>query len=413
MVTRTGAQVNKHLTKNAVEELEPPASGYYIAFDDKLTGFGVRVTAAGVKSFVYDYRVGGKKRRYTIGKFGPQWSVALARDEVEIKLGPNIGNGGDPAGEKKARLAEPKMADLATDYIEQHAKAKKSDKSVYEDRRMLKNIILPKLGKVRVSDVSRRNVKMLHNSLKKTPYQANRVLALLSNMFTFAMDDNRRPDNPAKGIERFTEDKREAWFSVDQLHAISDALDSYDEQDAADALRLLIVTGARPGEVIGATWPMFDLKRGVWTKPSHHTKERKIEHVRLNQNAMTILRRMAENKGAGIYLFPGRDVGTARTTLRNAWKQVCRSAGFATEYSVKGKRGKPLRRWKPNVRVYDLRHTFASILISRNWSLQLVGKLLGHTQAATTERYAHVADSALRDVTNDFDNVMVLPARSA
>jgi len=158
---------------------------------------------------------------------------------------------------------------------------------------------------------------------------------------------------------------------------------------------------------------MFDLKRGVWTKPSHHTKERKIEHVRLNGNAMAILRRMAENKGAGIYLFPGRDPNTARTTLRNAWKQVCKSAGFATVSYKIGKRGKPLERWKPSVRIYQLRHTFASILISRNWSLQLVGKLLGHTQTATTERYAHVADSAQQDATNDFDNVIMLPARSA
>ena len=403
--------MNQHITQKAVDGLEPPASGYYIVFDDKLAGFGVRVMASGVKSFVYDYRVGGKQRRYTIGRFGKaQWSVAPARDKVE-ELGPDIrSKGADPAGEKKAEREAPTMDDLATDYMDL---VKKSDKSIYEDRRMLNKIILPKLGKLRVKAVTRRNVKTLHNSLRKTPYQANRVLALLSNMFTFAMDDNMRPDNPAKGIKRCKEDKRDTWFSVDQLHALSDALDSYDEQDAADALRLLIVTGARPGEVIGATWPMFDLKRGVWTKPSHHTKERKIEHVRLNGNAMAILRRMAENKGAGIYLFPGRDPNTARTTLRNAWKQVCKSAGFATVSYKIGKRGKPLERWKPSVRIYQLRHTFASILISRNWSLQLVGKLLGHTQTATTERYAHVADSAQQDATNDFDNVIMLPARSA
>ena len=278
---------------------------------------------------------------------------------------------------------------------------------------MLNNIVLPKLGKLRVSAVTRRNVELLHNSLKKTPYQANRVLALLSKMFTFAMGDNMRPDNPAKGIERFKEDKREAWFSREQLQAFAVALDNYAEQDAADALRLLIVTGARPGEVIGATWPMFDLQRGIWNKPSHHVKEKKMEHMPLNPAALMILRRMAEHR-TGIHLFPGRDAGTGRTTLRNAWKQVCKAAGLATKYSVTGRRKKPLPRWKPNVRVYDLRHTFASHLISRNWSLQLVGKLLGHTQAATTERYAHVADAALRNVTNDFNNVMpALPESSA
>lgn len=411
MDTRRRSEVNTHISETTVKAAKPPASGYVILFDDKDEGFGVRVTAAGAKSFILNYRVGGEKRRMTIGKW-PQWTADAARNEVKKKLLPRINGGGaDPVREKKARQAEPKLADLATEYIEQHAMMKKREKSVYEDRRMLDHIIVPEMGKLRVSAVSKRHVQSLHNSLRKTPYQANRVLALLSAMFSFAMEDHLRPDNPAKGVKRFDEPKREAWFTVDQLHALSDALDSYEEQDAADALRLLIVTGARPDEVLGATWSMFDLQRGIWNKPSHHTKERKPEHVPLNDAALLVLRRMAQHK-AGVHLFPGRESTDpdkprgARTTLRNAWRQVCKAAGLATEYSVKGKRGKPLRRWKPNVRVYDLRHTFASHLISRNWSLQLVGKLLGHTQAATTERYAHIQDGAQRDVTNDFNNVI-------
>jgi integrase len=400
--------VNPHISETTVKDAESPASGYRILFDDKIEGFGVRITAAGTKSFVLNYRVDGEKRRFTIGKW-PEWTAAAARDEVKRKLLPAINGGGaDPVREKKARRAEPKLADLAAEYLDQHATIKKREKSVYEDKRMLNNIILPKLGKLRVSAVTRRNVESLHNSLRKTPYQANRVLALLSKMFTFAMDGELRTDNPAKGIERFHEDKRETWFSREQLQAFALALDKYPEQDAADALRLLIVTGARPSEVMGATWPMFDLERGIWNKPSHHVKEKKIEHTPLNPTVLLILRRMAGHR-TGIHLFPGRDASSARTTLRNAWKQVCRSAGLAKKTTVMGKRGKPLPRWKPTVRVYDLRHTFASHLISRNWSLQLVGKLLGHTQAATTERYAHVADAALRNVANDFGEVLTLP----
>jgi integrase len=393
-----------HISKESVEAAKPPASGYIILFDDKDEGFGVRVTAAGTKSFVLNYRVGGDKRRFTIGKW-PQWTAAAARDEVKKKLLPAINGGGaDPVREKKARREEPKMADLAIDYLDQHA-TKKREKSVYEDKRMLNKIILPKLGGLRVSAVSKRHVRALHNSLRETPYQANRVLALLSKMFTFAMEDDLRPDNPAKGIKRFPEDKHEEWLNAGQLQALSDALDSYDEQDAADALRLLIVTGARPDEVLGARWPMFDLERGIWNKPSHHVKEKKQEHTPLNAGALVILRRMAEHK-AGLHLFPGREPGTARTTLRNAWKQVCKAAGLATEYSVMGKRGKPLPRWKTTWRVYDLRHTFASHLVSRNWSLPLVGKLLGQVRPETTARYAHVADGAQREVANDFDNVI-------
>lgn len=405
--------MNTRITQTSVKDAKPPASGYIIQFDNKLDGFGLRVTAAGAKSFVYNYRVAnGDKRRYTIGS-PPKWTADAARDEIQVKLIPAIRNGADPVRDKKALREEPKLADLAKEYIEQHAKMKKRKKSIYEDNRMLNNIILPKMGALRVSAVSRRDVEKLHNSLRKTPYQANRVLALLSKMFTFAMDGEMRADNPAKRIERFKEDRREdGWLNREQLRALALALDNYAEQDAADALRLLILTGARPGEVIGATWPMFDLDRGIWNKPSHHVKEKKAEHMPLNPAAVAILRRMAEKK-TGFHLFPGREPDTARTTLRNAWKQVCKSAGLATKYHVKGRRGKPLPRWKANVRVYDLRHTFASQLISRNWSLQLVGKLLGHTQASTTERYAHVADAALRNVANDFPEVLALPGTTA
>jgi integrase len=405
--------MNTHITQRSVEAAEPPASGYVILFDDKLDGFGLRVTAAGTKSFVLNYRVAnGDKRRCTIGKW-PKWTADAARDEAANVLLPAINKkGADPVRDKKALREEPTLADLAKEYMEEHAEVKKRDKSIYEDNRMLDNIILPRMRTLRVSAVTRRNVEKLHNSLRKTPYQANRVLALLSKIFTFAMDGEMRKDNPAKGIERFREDRRETWFSREQLQALALALENYAEQDAADALRLLIVTGARPGEVIGAEWPMFDLDRAIWNKPSHHVKEKKIEHVPLTPAALGILRRMAEHK-TGFHLFPGREPNTARTTLRNAWKQICKAAGLATEYSVMGRRKKPLRRWKPNVRVYDLRHTFASHLISRNWSLQLVGQLLGHTQAVTTERYAHVADTALRNVANDFPEVLTLPKKIA
>jgi len=415
-----------HVAQKSVSDLQADPERDRIWYDDEIPGFGVRVTKAGVKSFILNYYAGKRERRFTIGRCDDVHANLARKEATDIR-----GKERDPLAEREKKLAEEARAKaekeradaaieaanantikaLADDYIEQHATAKKRKKSIYEDRRMLNKIIVPKLGALPVSEVSKRDVRSLHNSLRKTPYQANRVLALLSKMFTLAMEDGLRPDNPAKGIERFQEPKRETWLTVDQLHALSDALDAYDEQDAANALRLLIVTGARPDEVLTAEWPMFNLQRGIWTKPSHHTKERKPEHVPLNGGALLILRRMAEHR-TGIHLFPGRESAdpkkkrTARTTLRNAWRQVCKAAGLATEHSVIGKRGKPLRRWKPNVRIYDLRHTFASHLISRNWSLPLIGKLLGQVRPETTARYAHVADGAQREVALDFDNVI-------
>ena len=262
-------------------------------------------------------------------------------------------------------------------------------------------------GGLRVSAVDRRDVEALKADLRATPVQANRVLALLSKMFSLAMDWKMRPDNPAHAIKRYHEDRRENWLDSEQLQALATALDEYADQSAADAIRLLIVTGSRPQEVLTAEWSMFDLARAVWTKPSHHTKQKKTEHVPLSEAALMILRRMAASRKDGdVHLFPGKQDGRARTTLKNAWRQVCRTAGMAKMCQVMGRRGKMLVRWRPAVRVYDLRHSFASHLVSRGASLYLVGKLLGHVRPETTTRYAHAADSALRDITNTFPDVL-------
>lgn len=330
-----------HVSQRSVKAAKAPAHGNHIFYDDKASGFGLRVTAAGVKSFVLNYSVAGRERRVTIGRW-PEWSADAAREEAG-KLRVEIDKGTDPLREQQIARGEPLVADLAADYIKEYALPHKRPKSVYYDRRMLDRFILPKLGRLRVSAVGKRDIELVHTSLKNTAYQANRVLSLLKKMFACAVDWKMRPDNPARGVKRFHEDKREVWLSAEQLQALSGALDAYSEQDASDAIRLLIVTGARPDEIIGAEWPMFNLQRGVWTKPSHHTKEKKDEHVPLNPAALLVLRQMAQHRN-GIHLFPGRDPGRSRTTLRNAWRQVCRAAGLVTEYHVMGRRGKLLPR---------------------------------------------------------------------
>src|SRR5262249_31982779 len=156
--------------------------------------------------------------------------------------------------------------------------------------------------------------------------RANRVLALLSKMFGLSMEWGWRSDNAAKGIPRYPEDKRETWLTVEQIEALLTALDNYSDQSAADAIRLLILTGAREGEVLSATWDQFDLPRGIWTKPSHHTKQKKIEHTPLSENALQLLRRMKKERTSPA-LFPGgRGSGKdgdkkkgARVTIRRPW----------------------------------------------------------------------------------------------
>jgi integrase len=138
----------------------------------------------------------------------------------------------------------------------------------------------------------------------------------------------------------------------------------------------------------------------VWTKPSHHTKQKKTEHVPLSPQALAILSTL---KRSGRYLFPSTDGKSHRVTISKPWMQVLRATGLAEGTIVPSKRkGMVKTIWKPLVRIHDLRHTFASHLVSRNYSLQLVGKLLGHTRPETTARYAHCSDQALRDVTTAF-----------
>jgi integrase len=397
--------VKIHITEKAVKALRPPVSRYVIFYDRAIRGFGACVTASGAVSFILNYSIGGRERRYTIANY-PEKSVTWARDEA-LRLRGKIHDGIDPLEERQQNYAEPTVADLARDYLERHARPHKRPGSIRNDEMLLANNVLPQLGHLRVSRVGRRDIEKLHSSLKATPYHANRSLSLLSKMFSLAQEWQWRADTPTKGIPRFHEDRRENWLSVEQLESLTRALADYADQTAADALRLLILTGAREGEVLSATWGQFDLNRGRWTKPSHHTKQKKIEHLPLSRAALDVLARMAKSR-TGPYLFPGRFQG-ARVTLRRPWIQVLKAAGLATEEQFQGKR-QTLTRYRPTVRIHDLRHTYASHLVSSGQSLHIVGRLLGHTQPQTTQRYAHVADEALRQATNQFPDVFDVPA---
>ena len=394
------------ITQRFVERLEAPKEGSRIEWDGQVPGFGVRITAAKVISFVLNYSIHRREHRYTIGRW-PEWSADAARNEA-LDLRREIAEGKDPLHEKLLSRSERTVSDLAKEYLERHAEVHKRANTLRNDRQMLENLIKPRLGQLTLSGIGRRDIEALHQSLKATPYRANRVLSLLSSMFVKAMDWKWLLANPAKGIRRYHEDRRESWLTTDQLTGLDKALDSYGK-DSADAIRLLILTGAREGEVLSAEWSQFDLERCVWTKPSHHTKEKKIEHVPLSSAALLVLNRMVKAKSSE-FLFPGRKKEKARRTIRRPWVQSCRMAGLATEYKIQGKR-KELTRWRPIVRIHDLRHTYASHLVSRGVSLPTVGRLLGHTQPQTTARYAHLSDESLRTATNGF-GAMLYPQTS-
>jgi integrase len=204
-------------------------------------------------------------------------------------------------------------------------------------------------------------------------------------MFSLAVGWQWRADNPVTGIPKFPEERRDRWLKDEELSRLFTALDSSSNQRAAMAIRLLILTGSRRGEVLSATWDQFDLDGGTWTKPSAHTKQKKTEHVPLSSAALEMLRAWrAQVQPDCPHLFPGDADGKPLQIIKRAWKTVCQSAGLK------------------EVRMHDLRHTYASHLVSSGLSLAIVGRLLGHTQAQTTHRYAHLADAPLRAATELF-----------
>ncbi len=376
--------MSEKISEKIVKNLAPPKHGNRILYDSQIPGFGVRITAAGAISFILNYHIHGRERRFTIGKH-PEWSVLAARNRA-LELRRKVNEGVDPLEEREQDRTQPTMNVLCAEYLEHHALVHKRPHSVRDDKQMIAGIIAPKMGTLRISAVSRQGVAKLHASLKPTPYLANRVLALLSKMFSLAIEWHWVRINPAQGIPRFHEDRRERWLQPKELQRFIEALNAYQNQNVADAFRLLLLTGSRKSEVLTAEWSMFDLQQGLWTKPSSRTKEKQIEHIPLSVQALELLTRMKQHSDGTGFLFPGLN-GKPRTTLRIAWSQICKPAGLT------------------NVRVHDLRHSYASYLVSNGVSLHVVGKLLGHSQAQTTQRYAHVAHQSLRDASNLFGNI--------
>jgi integrase len=375
--------MSERLSDRAVKALAAPASGNKLYYDPEMKGFAVRVTAAGARAFVLNYRTSGRERRYTIGSY-PEWSTAAARKEA-AELKKRIDRGDDPMGDRHDERAAPTVAELidrfAADYL-----PKRRESTRREYAAMLGKLIRPELGKMKVADVRHADIDRLHRKVSQyAPYRANRMAALLSVMMSFAVKLGWRDDNPVKGLDRNPEERRYRYLSGDELRRLTEALAKHSRRDAANAVRLLLLTGARRGEVLAASWDQFDLAAGIWTKPSSHTKQKREHRVPLSAPARQLLAEMRSDadrrKEISPYLFPARDGAGAIADIKKSWETVCKAA------AIKG------------VRVHDLRHTYASVLASAGLSLPVIGALLGHTQPGTTARYAHLYDDPLRAAT--------------
>jgi integrase len=380
------------LTAGFVKSAEAPTNGkaaYVIYYDSLVKGFGLRVTRARRRSFVLNYRSHGVERRLTIGDAN-DWPVAAAREEAR-RLKRLVDQGRDPMGERHEERSAPTVADLCDRYLAEHAPKKRS-RSAGEDESLIRQWVRPEFGGRKVVDVGHRDVERLHAKISKgTPTRANRVAALLSKAFALAITWEWRPDNPCRGLQKNREQPRQRYLSGDELRRLMAALADFPNQAVANAVRLLLLTGCRKGELLAAEWSQFDLKgKGVWMKPSSATKQGRSHRIPLNTPARQLLAEIkatADRRVAGGNVEPSKFVFPARTAaghmieLKGAWARICRQAGL------------------DGVRVHDLRHSYASILASAGLSLPIIGALLGHSQPGTTHRYSHLLDDPLRAAT--------------
>jgi integrase len=377
------------LTKRAIDQIKSPKEGEddVIYWDETLSRFGLRVKSSGVKTYIIQFYAKGQSRRLSLGQHGVL-TPEQARSLAQCKLG-DVAHGHDPAKERIDGINAPTVSRLGKEYLERHAIPLKREKSIRDDRSMLNLCIYPKLGSKQVIAVQRKDIESIHKWLRPTPYRANRVLALLSKMFSLAIGWQWRTDNPAKGIQRFAEAKRERWLNEDELARLGTALASHPNLRATRAIVLMLLTGARKSEVLKAKWEQFDLDRadgGYWTKPAHFTKQKRLHGVPLSVDASDLLRRMlVESDGNSCFVFPGEKPGQPLQEIKGFWKGVCEQANIK------------------DFHIHDLRHTFASRLVSRGEGLHAVGRLLGHTQPQTTARYAHLADDPLRNALKKLD----------
>ena len=366
------------LTEKRIRDMRPD-TGTRIEWDDQLRGLGVRITAAGVKAYVLNYRVDGRERRMTLGRVA-ELSLAAARKLASEQMA-LVRKGIDPLGQRDARRNAPMVAELFDRYLSDHARPNKKPRSVEEDERLIRLHLSPAFGRRKVAEITRDEIDRWHKSMKATPGAANRARALLSKAMNLAEVWGWRPDgsNPVRHIKRFKESEgAERFLSPAEMRALGEALRAYEAEGgspyAAAAIRLLALIGARKSEVLSLRWDWVDFEAARLNLPDSKTGKKVIH---LNAAALAVLAALPRIAG-NPHVFPGGKDDGHLVDIKRPWMLVREGAGLG------------------DVRLHDLRHSFASLGAGSGMGLPIIGALLGHKEARTTQRYAHLADDPLR-----------------
>lgn len=368
------------LSQRSVQALKPQRTRYCVWCAD-LKGFGVRVNTGGSKTYFVQFRVNGRERKVTIGR-AEAVKAELARRKARELLG-EAAQGIDHVAVTHSEKSAHTISDLGLKFIEEYVPHHLKPSTQADYTRSINNFILPILGKVKVKDLTRQEIAAWHHKFADTPYQANRMLGTLSVMLTQAEIWGMRPEsqNPCLRVKRFKEHKRERFLSSAELSRLADALEleAVTAPITAAAFRLLILTGCRLGEIQKLKWEEVDFEREEIRLTDTKTGRRTVY---LSPQGIEILNSIPRIDG-NPYVITGRETGQHLTDMQKPWRRIRKEAKLE------------------DVRIHDLRHTFAANAASQGLSLPMIGKLLGHTQAQTTARYAHLAADPVRKANAD------------
>ncbi len=388
------------LTKRVVDAAGPGAS-MAVIWDAEVKGFGLRVTPNGAKSYVLNYRAGRGRnaptRRITIGKHGSPWTPEMARKEA-LRLLAEIAKGEDPIEERKAASRMMTFGELAGLYLAEGVGHKKP-LTLRSDRTRIERHLKPLLGAKRIDAVARLDVERMQRDVVagKTTVQklekgkrgpgavvrggkgaAAQCVALVSTIMAFAMARGLLTENPARGVKKAPIRKMERFLSDAEMARLAEALDAEtartNDPYPTAAIRMLLFTGCRRSEIVTLRWEWIDLERSMIFLPDSKTGRKPVY---LNAPALTVLASLPRQEG-NPYVICGHRAGAAYVGFDKVWLRVRKAAGL------------------DGVRLHDLRHSFASVGATGGGSLLVIGKLLGHHNANTTERYAHLSADPVR-----------------
>jgi integrase len=380
------------LTKKSIDAFEATGKLEYL-WDAEVKGFGVVITPAGSKSFILNYRnQDNRSRRKTIGKYG-HLTLEQARDFAR-ELTYRIAKGEDPVQQDEMQRSQPTFEEVAKRFLDDHSSIRSRPATHASNVQILAHMILPHFGKMKIRSIERKDIYDYLAKNRHRPIGANRSLAAMSSIMSKAelWGYRDRNSNPCFGVERFPENRRERFLSEQEFAALESAMQRA-ERNLTESphvlamFRIMMHTGCRPGEARHLKWDYVDLNTKIIRLPKEATKEKRPKTLFITPYLEGVLKNIRRMEGNPYVVVSERNDGKPIMDVKKPWDRIKKAAGITTE-----------------LHLHDLRHSHASMANALGYSLPMIGALLGHTQAQTTLRYAHLATDHLRQAAEDISN---------